>query len=276
MKTKKNMMNFEDLPEMKEIMSNFQILYNSEFIIDSNGFVKKDVEILINEVDNYKKNTGIMICNHFITPNIFIYFIIFEDRIIILDQNFLPLFQPFFNKCYEDDSTIYSNEECMIKIEEIIQNKMSVYQEEDLIPDMIDKKTIQSNIKNQIFIHIIIKSYYRTNERHKKLRSNPESFNSNIEFNFSDFVKIETITNKVKINFNKVDQYLYILKEFDEQKLMEFKHEKTFYEQINECLTYKSSASFKAARRTFVSHSFIVEIETEPFPLQIRVLLFTI
>lgn len=90
-----------------EIFKNFR-LYNDifdrirrNFTINCTlrNFQMKNVKYIqdISEIEKYDKNTGIMIGDISITENIYIYLVIFDKDIIIIDETNLQQILPFFH-----------------------------------------------------------------------------------------------------------------------------------------------------------------------------------
>lgn len=221
-----NKINFASESFFREI-----ILTNLFTILDTSGTFQKsknnniiisNVDYVIQNIDSYKKTTGIMIYNAYFLNNYSYFLIIFDYHIIIIEENDYPKFQSFFEKIRDETLFFYLNS----KKKEVSDKKSTKINRADLFQKIIKK----------ISKCIIKKSQIRTINRHYELSPVIEKTKPN--FNIHNFIHISTFSgnNVIKLYFNYIDQYLNILKIFDskdKELLHRFYHEVSFYENHN-------------------------------------------
>ena len=222
-----------------EIFKNFR-LYNDifdrirrNFTINCTlrNFQMRNVKYIqdISEIEKYDKNTGIMIGDISITENIYIYLVIFDKDIIIIDETNLQQILPFFHKIMSTNTNLifFMNS----RIQKLLETTN---------PENIQKTKIQINLakqqyqemENQIVNCIVKKSQVRTQNR----RYDTNSELKETKYEYEDFVSITNFSSDVFLSFNIKDQYLYVLKNFyiyNKSKNHQFEHEISFYETHN-------------------------------------------
>lgn len=221
---------YNDLPN--DIITKFETTYLSNYYQGLDNFKSSENINISIEIQRYQKNTGIMIGDFYISQNEYIYILVFDDQILVVDQFQLPLFQTFFNDNCKEVELFYLNSHCTNIMEDLKSTEINQLKQEEILSTIKNQPKFKAEINKQILKCIIKKSKIRTFNRHQKLKSDPGQFNMNTEFNLSDFVFVKKFSNNVSLQFNVNDQYLYILKKFDifnQQIKTQYEHEIEFY-----------------------------------------------
>lgn len=163
-----------------------------------------------------------MIYNAYFLDNYSYFLIILDYHIIIIKENDYPKFQSFFDKIKDTTQFFFLNSK-----KKDVPDKKST---------KINQTELSQKIIKKISKCIIKKSQIRTVNRHHELSPAIEKTKQN--FDIHDFIHISAFSgnNVVKLCFNCIDQYLYVLKIFDSKNkelMHRFHHEIYFYENHN-------------------------------------------
>ena len=215
-----------------DIIIKFTII-DTSMLIDEPSSIKKigikklDISQVVNEIGQYKTTTGVMIGEFEISKNIFLYFFIFDDIIIILEKNNLNQLQPFLSE--GRNFQLHFLNRYFVSFEEYLANLPNENPNQTDQVKFSKLKVIQ-NLKNQIFKGIVIKSKNRS--------CIPYAYDQLPEYKYQDFINIfdfkRTFKNSsVSLCFNVNDQLLYVLKKFNKFEMdSQFNHELNFYKFI--------------------------------------------
>ena len=201
-------MNFDFQPH--EIIENFTIVNTSKALQKSNIFITREIDAIINEIEIFPKNTGIMIGNFIVAEKLDLLVFVFDDHAIILDQTSLFKFQTFLDKCSNKTQIFFLNSQSEKIIKDLNSNKFNQSNIEEIFLKNENISKIIIEIKKWISVCIIKKSQIRTKIRHTKSKS--EKISVNFLYQLSDFIEIKKLKQSVILSFNVKDQFLYILK----------------------------------------------------------------
>ncbi|KAK8850175.1 hypothetical protein M9Y10_018298 [Tritrichomonas musculus] len=204
-----NEINYEPIQVFYHIISNFTIKDASRIFQNTKLFQHTDIKDIMNNISSYKKTTGVLIGDFFLPNNFCLYLLIFDDIILIVNNNQLQEFHTFFNNSSNDFPLFFLNSNC----EKQIQKRETISSCEKNDYDLIFHANCSQKIKEQIVNCIIKKSQIRTQNRHFEQIPNSQKFD--ISFNFIDFISICNISKFTYLYFNTKDQFLYILKAFE-------------------------------------------------------------
>lgn len=215
-----------------QIITKFTINCASHFVQEFNkNFVIKDINCILNEIDSYSKTMGIMICDFQISENFLsAYLFVFDNQIIICNETDLQQFQPFFDKLGKTQ-LFFFNKRCENEIRNL-KNKKKSNSENDNIK--IDQTDLCEKIKCHIVQCIIRKSQIMTQNR--RFKSTKKKETQKILFYFNDFISINNLGESTYLCFNTKDQFLYVLKYFDnmnDDSIKRYDHEIEFYQNYN-------------------------------------------
>lgn len=218
-----------ELSLFSQLTAKFTINTSSKFLIGSDYISLKPINEIITEIGSYPKNTGIMIGNVSIAESTFLYLLVFDYHIIIIDHFHIHLFDHFFCDTSGEKKIFFLNSQCEKEFQALRTKKY-----DDSSDSLIkgNQTNLSQKIKKQIINCIIKKSQIRTQNR---------DIWPNGEFNYNDFVSILNFNQSVKLCFNVDDQFLYILKFFDmnnEDSKRNYKNEITIYIQNNNFHNY--------------------------------------
>ncbi|KAK8847200.1 hypothetical protein M9Y10_019784 [Tritrichomonas musculus] len=218
-----------ELHLFSQLTAKFTINTSSKFLFGSDFFSLKPINEIITEIGSYPKNTGIMIGNVSIAESTFLYLLVFDYHIIIIDHFHIHLFDHSVCDPSGEKKIFFLNSQCEKEFQALRTKKY-----DDSSDSLIkgNQTNLSQKIKKQIVNCIIKKSQIRTQNR---------EIWPNDEFNYNDFVSILNFNQSVKLCFNVDDQFLYILKFFDmnnEDSKRNYKNEITIYIQNNNFHNY--------------------------------------
>ncbi|KAK8839610.1 hypothetical protein M9Y10_031974 [Tritrichomonas musculus] len=182
-----------------------------------------------------------------------IYFIIFDEEIIIIDQNDFTKIRPFFQQIQGQTQFFFFDDNSYERYQNTKNGEEKIILNEPL-------KIKRSKIKEMIFDCIISKSQQRTrNRRYQKSLNNHSTEN---KFNHEDFVVVKYIKESASLSFHAKDQFLYFLKKFDTfnfESKGQFEHEINFYERINNQSQFISKyfGSFRHSNKSYIVAEYI-------------------
>lgn len=192
-------------------ISIFTIIDTSKTINFKLKKINKDARIVINELKSFNATTGIMIQDLFDSKNVLFHLFIFDQIIIICENDdFMKLKQ-----CIND---IYHNSNIIITKKEFCDTKL---------------------IKNSITKSIIKKCFIRTQNHNP----NFNAIDTQVKYHRNDFINIQQLNEYAFLYMNINDQYIYFIKQFDtysDIRKKRFNQEKKFYEKINNQIQYIS------------------------------------
>lgn len=227
-----NSIEIEDMCILNEIINKYTVNCSFDQFQNTKNVIYRELNEIIKEVEFYKKDTGIMLGTIKIGQDNILYSLIFDNQVVIFEKVKLPLFHDFFEKNKKQTQFFFMNHQIAKEYQEVLQidlsNSIELKTDSNKSNSTNSTDSLKTIMKETVNC-IIQKSQIRTINRTDKQKS------LEFLFNKDDIIKISCFTNSVSLYFNFVDQYLYVVKNFNENNT-NFAHETDFYERVgNEC-----------------------------------------
>lgn len=146
-------------------------------MIKNNNIQILNVEEVIKNIDSYSKTTGIMINEIKVTDDNKLLLLIFDYKIIIINETDLIFFKVFFDRIKGQTTLFFKNAQFKDKFEEMLRKGQN-----DQKQIQINQTHFSQKIRRKIIKLIIRKSQLRTINRRYKMHSDAERNKANKMF----------------------------------------------------------------------------------------------